>query len=105
CANLASLLLARGEARRRELAVRASLGADRFRLVRQLLTETCVLGLVGGAAGLVVAGLGMKALLALDPGTLPRAHQAALSLPVVVFAAAVSLVTGVVFGLLPATQI
>jgi predicted permease len=105
CANLASLLLARGETRRRELAVRASLGADRFRLVRQLLTETCVLGLAGGAAGLVVAGLGMKALLALDPGTLPRAHQAALSLPVVVFAAAVSLATGVVFGLLPATQI
>jgi predicted permease len=105
CANLASLLLARGESRRRELAVRASLGADRFRLVRQLLTETCVLGLAGGAAGLAVAGLAMKALLALDPSTLPRAQQAALSLPVVAFTGAVSLATGIVFGLLPAAQI
>lgn len=105
CANLASLLLARGEARRRELAVRASLGADRFRLLRQLLTETCVLGLVGGAAGLAVATLAMKAVLALDPATLPRAHQAALSWPVLAFTVTVSLGAGIVFGLLPATQI
>jgi putative ABC transport system permease protein len=105
CANLASLLLARGEARRRELAVRASLGADRFRLLRQLLTETCVLGLVGGAAGLAVAGLAMKAVLALDPSSLPRAQEAVLSGPVLAFTIAVSLGAGVVFGLLPATQI
>ena len=105
CANLASLLLARGEARRRELAVRASLGADRFRLARQLLTETCVLGLLGGAAGLAVAAVTMKALLALDPGSLPRAQQAGLSLPVVGFTAAVSLGAGLVFGLLPALQV
>jgi predicted permease len=105
CANLASLLLARGEARRRELAVRASLGADRFRLVRQLLTETCVLGLVGGAAGLAVAALAMKAVLTLDPATLPRAQEAALSWPVLAFTIGVSLGAGIVFGLLPATQI
>jgi putative ABC transport system permease protein len=105
CANLASLLLARGEARRRELAVRASLGADRFRLVRQLLTETCVLGLVGGAAGLAVAALAMKAVLVLDPATLPRAQEAALSWPVLAFTIGVSLGAGIVFGLLPATQI
>jgi putative ABC transport system permease protein len=105
CANLASLLLARGEARRRELAVRASLGADRFRLMRQLLTETCVLGLVGGAAGLAVAWLAMKAVLALDPVSLPRAEQAALSWPVLAFTMVVSLGAGIVFGLLPATQI
>ena len=105
CANLASLLLARGEARRRELAVRASLGADRFRLIRQLLTETCVLGLVGGAAGLAVAWLSMKLVLALDPASLPRAQQASLSWPVLAFTAAVSLGAGIVFGLLPATQI
>ena len=105
CANLASLLLARGEARRRELAVRASLGADRFRLVRQLLTETCVLGLVGGAAGLAVAWLAMKAVLALDPASLPRAQEAALSWPVLAFTIVVSLGAGIVFGLLPATQI
>jgi predicted permease len=105
CANLASLLLARGEARRRELAVRAAMGADRFRLVRQLLTETWVLGLLGGAAGLSVAAATMKALLALDPATLPRAQQAGLSLPVVVFTAAVSLGAGLLFGLLPALQV
>jgi predicted permease len=105
CANLASLLLARGEARRRELAVRASLGADRFRLVRQLLTETCVLGLAGGAAGLAVAALAMKAVLALDSATLPRAQEATLSGPVLAFTIAVSLGAGIVFGLLPATQI
>jgi predicted permease len=105
CANLASLLLARGEARRRELAVRASLGADRFRLVRQLLTETCVLGLVGGAAGLAVAWLAMKAVLALDPASLPRAQEATLSWPVLAFTIVVSLGAGIVFGLLPATQI
>jgi putative ABC transport system permease protein len=105
CANLASLLLARGEARRRELAVRAALGAGRFRLVRQMLTETCVLGLAGGAAGLAVAAVAMKALLALDPGTLPRAQQAGLNLPVVAFTAAVSIAAGIVFGLVPAAQI
>ena len=105
CANLASLLLARGEGRRRELAVRASLGAGRLRLIRQLLTETCVLGLAGGAAGLLVAALAMKAVLALDPATLPRAQQATLSLPVLAFTLAVSLGAGIVFGLLPATQI
>ncbi|HET8646625.1 MAG TPA: ABC transporter permease, partial [Vicinamibacteria bacterium] len=105
CANLASLLLARGEARRRELAVRASLGAGRFRLVRQMVTESCVLGLLGGAAGLAVAAVAMKALLALDPGTLPRAQQAALSLPVVAFTAAVSIGSGLLFGLLPAAQL
>ncbi|HZM50453.1 MAG TPA: ABC transporter permease, partial [Vicinamibacteria bacterium] len=105
CANLASLLLARGEARRRELAVRASLGANRFRLIRQLLTETCVLGLVGGGAGLAVAWLSMKVVLALDPASLPRAQQASLSWPVLAFTMVVSLGAGIVFGLLPATQI
>jgi putative ABC transport system permease protein len=105
CANLASLLLARGESRRRELAVRASLGADRFRLLRQMLTETCVLGLVGGGAGLAVAALAMKAVLALDPATLPRAQEAALSWPVLAFTLAASLGAGIAFGLLPATQV
>jgi len=85
--------------------VRASLGADRFRLLRQLLTETCVLGLVGGAAGLAVAVLAMKAVLVLDPATLPRAQEAALSWPVLAFTIGVSLGAGIVFGLLPATQI
>lgn len=105
CANLASLLLARGEGRRRELAVRASLGADRFRLARQLLTETCVLGIAGGVAGLAVAGLAMKGALVLDPGTLPRAQDASLSVPVVLFTLGLSLATGILFGLLPAGQI
>src|SRR5215208_3083512 len=105
CTNLASLFLARNAAREREVAVRTALGAGRGRLLRQFLTESLLLTLAGGGAGLVVAWGGMRALLALVPGTLPRADEVALDLPVLVFLFTVSVLTGLAFGLLPLLQV
>ncbi|HJU89007.1 MAG TPA: ABC transporter permease [Gemmatimonadaceae bacterium] len=105
CVNLASANLARGAARMREMAVRSALGADRWRLVRQLLTENVILSLAGGVAGVVLAQWLVRALLALQPGELPRADAIAIDPRVIAFAAALSLVTGVVIGVLPALQI
>jgi predicted permease len=104
CANLANLLLARRTARARELGVRAALGASRGRLVRQLLTESIVLSLAGGALGVGVAGLGLRVLLAALPHTLPRAGNIGLHLPVLVFTVIASVAVGILFGLAPAIQ-
>jgi putative ABC transport system permease protein len=104
CANLANLLLARGLSRQREIAVRAAMGASRWRLIRQLLTETTVISLVGGAAGVLLATWGLWALLKL-PQNFIAAEEATLDMRVLLFAFAVSIVTGWLFGLAPALQL
>jgi putative ABC transport system permease protein len=104
CVNVANLLLARSAARERELGMRTALGASRGRLIRQMLTESLLLGLVGGAAGLAVAAWCHRALLGLVASgiPIPRLDQLTLDLPVVLFTMVIALATGIVFGLLPA---
>ena len=104
CVNVANLLLARASARQSELAVRTALGAGRTRLLRQLLTESAVLGLAGGAAGLLLAYWGTRALAAAQPGDIPRLDDVGIDLPVVLFTLGTALLTSVVFGVLPAVQ-
>ncbi|HEY2376712.1 MAG TPA: ABC transporter permease [Gemmatimonadaceae bacterium] len=104
CANVAHMLLARGAAREREITVRAALGAGRTRLVRQLLTESLLLGGIGGVIGLVLASYGVHALVALGGAGLPRAGEIGLNARVVVFTLGVSLATGLLFGMAPALR-
>ncbi len=104
CANVANLLLARGSARHGELAVRAAIGAGRARLVRQLITEAIVLGLAGGVLGLVIAYASTAALIAARPADLPRLDQIGLDGTVAAFTLGAALLTGLVFGMVPALQ-
>jgi putative ABC transport system permease protein len=104
CANFANLLLARMAGRAQELTVRAALGAGRWRLIRQVLVESVVLALLGGIGGLLLGGWGMDALLALKPENLPRVENVHLDGSVLAFTFALSLVTGILFGVLPAWQ-
>ena len=102
CANVGNLMLARGSARERELAVRAALGAGRARLVRQMLVESTLLALFGGLLGVAFASWGVDLLLAAGPADLPRTRQVHLDGAVLAFALGISLLSGVLFGLLPA---
>ena len=104
CANAANLLLARASARQREIAVRLALGAPRMRVIRQLITESLIIALTGGVLGLALAFGGVRALVSLLPADFPRAHDIHVSQPVLGFTLLISILTGLLFGLVPALQ-
>jgi predicted permease len=105
CANVANLLLARSTGRAREFAIRSALGASSARVIRQLLTESVMLGIAGGAIGLILAKLGTHAILAALSDLLPRSDEVGLDYRVLLFTAGISILTGIVFGLVPALKL
>jgi putative ABC transport system permease protein len=104
CANIANLLLARATARRKEMAIRTAVGASRWRIARQLLTESILVSMIGGAIGLFLAYWGVQLILYMSPTAIPRSREIGLDWMVLVFTIGVSFVTGVLFGLIPAIQ-
>ena len=104
CVNVANLLLARGEARRKELAIRSALGASGFRVARQAFAESLLLAGIGGAAGVALAALAVRVLRSVVPANVPRADDIAIEPLVLLFALGVTLVTGLLFGMMPAMR-
>jgi predicted permease len=104
CVNVANIQLARATVRRREIAIRAAIGGGPWRIIRQLLTESVLLALVGGAAGIGVAYAGISLFVRFGPTNVPRLHEAGLQVEVLLFALAISVVTGMIFGLAPAVH-
>jgi putative ABC transport system permease protein len=104
CANVANLMMARATSRQKEIALRTALGASSTRIARQLLTESVLLGLIGGVFSLVLSIAGMRVLLALGSGSLPRLETISLDLPALSFTLGISVITGLLFGLAPVLQ-
>jgi predicted permease len=104
CANVANLMLARAETRRRELAIRTALGAGRGTLIRQLLTESVILSVIGGGVGLVLGWGVLRALIAVDPASVPRLAEVRLDGWAVLYVSTVSIATGLIFGVVPAIR-
>jgi predicted permease len=105
CANVANLLLARASGRAREIAIRAALGASRARVIRQLIAESLTLSLAGAALGIAAASAGLSAILALYPSNLPRVQEVSVDYRVLLFTVGLAILTGIIFGLVPALQV
>lgn len=104
CANIANLLLARASARQKEMAIRSAMGAGRWRIARQLLTESILLSLIGGTLGLLIAYWGIQLILYISPNAIPRSREINLDWRVLAFTLGIAFLTGILFGLVPALQ-